>query len=393
MNEKPNKVVDLGGNIKKGTVLFAANFQYNFREPAMAQALQSFGWVVENFSWRDYVPNSIFGNLQVKYLLGSVTNSINKALIDKCKALNPDVVFLYKAIHIHPQTISEIKQYVRLVVSWNPDNAFGKYNKEFAKRYRPTGIYTVFNSILSYEKTFFFKRLWKRYVKSIPIYDICFVYRKQSISKYQEAGAKEVHHLPSFYVPELHRPMELSEYDRKRFESDVVFIGHYEPDQRIECIEELLNNDVHVRIFGTGWNPYLSQRLRKAFADPILPIYGRDYVNAICASKISLCFLSELNNNPYTRRCFEIPACGGLLLCERTDTMKELYEEDKEAVYFSDKMELVEKARMLLNQPEKRETIARAGHKRCLSSGYDVVSRMRIWDDEVCKKLNIIQKK
>ena len=61
MNEKTDKVVNLGGNIKKGTVLFAANFQYKFREPAMAQALQSFGWTVENFSWRDYVPNSIDG--------------------------------------------------------------------------------------------------------------------------------------------------------------------------------------------------------------------------------------------------------------------------------------------------------------------------------------------
>ena len=389
MNKKLDKIVDFGGNIKKGTVLFAANFQYKFREPAMAQAIQSFGWTVENFSWRDYVPSSTWGKLQDKYLFGAVTNSINKALIDKCKTVNPDVIFLYKAIHIYPQTVSKIKQYVRLVVSWNPDDAFGKYNKEFAKMYRPAGIYTLLSSIVSYEKTFFFKRLWQRYIKSIPIYDICFVYRKQSISKYQKVGAKEVYHLPSFYDPELHHPVELSEHDRKKFESDVVFIGHYEPDQRIECIEELLDNDVHVRIFGTGWNPYLSRRLRKAFADPILPIYGKDYVNAICASKMSLCFLSKLNNNPYTRRCFEIPACGELLICERTDEMRELYEEDKEAVYFSDKKELVQKVRTLLNQPEKRETIARAGHKRCLSSGYDVVSRMRVWDDAVCKKLNI----
>ena len=55
--------------------------------------------------------------------------------------------------------------------------------------------------------------------------------------------------------------------------------------------------------------------------------------------------------------------------------------------------ELVEKVRMLLNQPEKRKAIAKAGHKRCLSSGYDVVSRMRVWDDVICKKLDIIKKK
>lgn len=74
-------------------------------------------------------------------------------------------------------------------------------------------------------------------------------------------------------------------------------------------------------------------------------------------------------------------------MCERTDEMKRLFEEDKEAVYFSDKEELVQKVRMLLKQPEQRKAIASAGHKRCLSSGYDIVSRMRVWDDVVYTKL------
>jgi len=100
--------------------------------------------------------------------------------------------------------------------------------------------------------------------------------------------------------------------------------------------------------------------------------------------------MSKLNKDTSTTRCLEIPACGALLLSERTNELKdELYEEGKEAVYFSDKKELVQKVKMLLNQPEKREAIARSGHNRCLSSGYDVVSRMRVWDDAVCKRLNI----
>ena len=76
-------------------------------------------------------------------------------------------------------------------------------------------------------------------------------------------------------------------------------------------------------------------------------------------------------------------------MCERTDEMRKLFEEDKEAVYFSDKVEMTQKVRILLKQSGKRETIAMAGRRRCLLSGYDVVSSMRVWDDVVCKKLNI----
>jgi hypothetical protein len=152
----------------------------------------------------------------------------------------------------------------------------------------------------------------------------------------------------------------------------------------------LIDAGIHVRVFGTGWDPYLTKKLKRAFGPSIKPLYGDEYVKALCASKMALCFMSKLNKDTSTIRCFEIPACGILLLSERTNELKdELYEEDKEAVYFSDKVELVEKVKMLLDQPEKREAIANAGHERCLSSGRDVVSRMRIWDDVVCKRLNI----
>lgn len=373
--------------IEKGTILFAANLQYEFRGPAMIKALQSFGWVVEKYCWWDYIPKSIWGRVQNKYILGPAVKRINQTLIKRCNSVKPEVVFTYRGIYFWPQTIAQLKQCARLVVSWNPDNPFGHYDIDFAKRFKIKGN-ILLSKIIPYEKAFYFKRLWHNFIKTIPVYDICFVYRAQNINKYQNAGAKEVHLLRSFYVPGLHRPIELTEKDRKRFESDVIFIGHFEPDHRTECLEVLLEAGVRVRLFGTGWDYYLSSKLKKAFGSSIRPLYGDEYVKALCASKIALCFMSKLNKNTYTGRCFEIPACGTLLLSERTDEMKELFEEDKEAVYFSDKKELVHKVQFLLKQPEKRKAVAAAGRERCLSSRYDVVSRMRIFDDVASAKLN-----
>ena len=150
----------------------------------------------------------------------------------------------------------------------------------------------------------------------------------------------------------------------------------------------MLDAGISVRLFGSGWDRYVSRKLRGAFGASIRPLCGDEYIKTLCASKICLCFLSKLNKSTHTIRSFEIPACGSLLLSERTDEMKELYEEDKEAVYFSDKEELVQKVQLLLEKPEKRDTIALAGHRRCISDGHDVVTRMGKWSNIVCVRLN-----
>jgi len=375
--------------IGKGKVLLVCPFQSAF-QLGLITGLQSLGWTVEKFSRQNCIQKNIWGKVQGRYLWGPVIREINEALIKKCNSLKPDVVFIYKGICIWPETISQIKHCTRLVVSYHPDNPFGNYNADYAKKYRIKKS-RLLSKIITYEKSFYLHRLVDNFIKAIPSYDINFVPRIENIGEYQNAGAKEVYLLFRYYIPELHRPIQLTEDDRKRFESDVIFIGHFEPDHRTECLEALLDAGIHVRLFGAGWNYYLSKKMKDAFGTPIRPLYGDEYVKALCASKIALCFMSKLNKDTSTIRSFEIPACGVLLLSERTDELRGLYKEDKEAVYFSDKKELVEKVKLLLREPEKRKAIAKAGRERCLSSGYDVVSRMRIFDRVVSEKLNLLR--
>ena len=65
-------------------------------------------------------------------------------------------------------------------------------------------------------------------------------------------------------------------------------------------------------------------------------IYGDDYLKAIQLAKVSLGLLSKGNRDLHTTRTFEIPYCGGLLCAERTSEHLQLYQEDVEAVYWSD---------------------------------------------------------
>ncbi len=68
---------------------------------------------------------------------------------------------------------------------------------------------------------------------------------------------------------------------------------------------------------------------------------------------------------------FEITACGGFLLAERTAEHLACFREDEEAVFFSDFEECRAKIDRYLNDEPARARIAAAGQRRAWNSGYD----------------------
>jgi spore maturation protein CgeB len=99
-------------------------------------------------------------------------------------------------------------------------------------------------------------------------------------------------------------------------------------------------------------------------------LYREDYPKVLQAFKISLCFLRKINSDQQTARTMEIPACGGFLLAERTNEHLRLFEEGKEADFFSSNEELLEKCEYYLQHETLLADIAKAGRSRCVTSGY-----------------------
>src|SRR5947208_3167798 len=106
-------------------------------------------------------------------------------------------------------------------------------------------------------------------------------------------------------------------------------------------------------------------------------VWGDAYNKALCGAKIALCFLSKLNRDTYTRRCFEIPATKTLMLSEYSNDLATLFAEGSEIEFFRSISELVDKATYYVTHPEERLAMAEAGFRRVVEDGHDVRSRMR----------------
>jgi spore maturation protein CgeB len=133
-----------------------------------------------------------------------------------------------------------------------------------------------------------------------------------------------------------------------------------------------------VRIWGNGWTD-------KIGVHPNLRVEGKPLVNTdtelrytkgICSTRINLGFLRKMNRDLQTARSVEIPACAAFLLAERTDEHRRLFDEGREAEFFGSNEELLTKTRYYLDNESERSAIGRAGHQRCLKSGYSQAERM-----------------
>jgi len=217
----------------------------------------------------------------------------------------------------------------------------------------------------------------KYFLACLPLYDVVFTTKSFNLNPEElpSLGARKVIYVKMAYDPNAHRPITINNPDGTNFESDVSFIGTYESNRK-DKLFFLAESGIKIRVWGNGWAKYVGQHSNLQIENK--PAYGDEYAKQICASKINLCFLRKMNRDLHTCRSFEIPACGGFMLAERTPDHQELFKENKEAVFFdiNNHQELLEKVRYYLDHEEERRAIAKAGRERCLNSGYSHHERL-----------------
>jgi spore maturation protein CgeB len=322
-------------------------------EVAVVEAFRKLGHQVEAFYWQTYFNSQntlvrLWQRVQNKFVIGPTLDRLNAELINAAVQFKPKLIFIYRGTHITAKTITEIKQIL-------PDCVVYGYNNDdpFADGHPPW--------------------LWRHFLKSVPKYDLVFAYRKHNIKEYSAYGAKRVELLMPWFIPEKDKPKFQDQLNKNKYE--VIFVGHYERDDRTDYLKKLAESSFVFGLFGPDWNRAPKFDWLNKY-QPVLPVRGDLYRETISSANIALSFLSKLNRDTYTRRCFEIPAMGVFMLCQYSDDLSCLFESGVDAVFFHNPDDMMEKIDYYTQHDKLREQIAASGMNRVIRDKHDVISRM-----------------
>jgi len=334
------------------TILVVGDHTFDWYAPATARVMREIGLNVCEFDASPFWSPAPLRRVEQRFMIGPAVYRMNRALLKTAYATKPDLIFCYAANFVLPSTISKLGRDF-WITGYHNDDPFGIFG----------------------QRTYF-----RHFRASIHHYHSHHVYRQHNISDYLARGVTRVKLLMSGYLPWLHANPNLVPRAGTRRNS-IAFIGHFENDNRRDYMRAILAAGLPLRVHGLDagdWRNFLGQEAYEQL-EPIYPVFGEEYVRTLRNTDICLCFFSAGNRDQYTRRVFEIPAAGSFLLAERTPVMQTLYDEGKEAEYFSSPTELVDKCQYYMRNEDLRQRIAEAGHHRCMVSGYDMLSRMRQW--------------
>lgn len=310
---------------------------------------------------------------------GSVIDLINADVIESARAFCPHLVWAEKQEYLKPETLAALRRMGSRLVHFTPDPYF----------------------TLSWKRT----RLMDAAIAEFDAHVYCKAYERADF----ERLGKPLVYMPLGYSDEVHRPVPSTD---PLWNCDIGFLGGWEP-RREHLLHALTGIGADLKIWGYAWDflsdgrwtprrhivlnqlagaePFLFHR------DPLLAaahqggeVYADDYARALTGARIGLGFLRTVCDDQHTTRTFEIPACGSLLLADRTEEHESFFEDGLEAAFFSSQEELLDKARFYIAHEDARRAVATAGLERCRRSGYSYIERMAAALVEVSAELGLV---
>jgi len=305
-------------------------------------ALERLAHTVVTIDPHDYVlKNLLLQKVAFRLAAGPHAERLNRDILRLAETERPDIFWAEKILLLQPKTLKKLQAMGITTVSYMIDNAFGP-------RKDPG---------------------WRLYKQDIPFFDLHVTQRDVSIPHYISRGAKHVMKVQTAYEQTIHFPPPTPVPDAER-NREVSFIGT-PYDDRADTLAKLSAAGLPVIISGNPrqWGRALSpEAYAKIFR--IGELYEKQYREAIWHSKINLSFLTRSNQDEYTHKSFEIAACGGFLLAERSEGHRQKFVEDEEAVFFTGFDELKAKIERYLPDEAGRNRIAAAGQARAVRDGY-----------------------
>jgi spore maturation protein CgeB len=330
-----------------------------------AETLREMGHEVCVFTDASYLGKYAKGVLWRAYrhfarkLLNKDREAIVKDLLGLATLNKPDIAIILKGLLLSAQDVAALQDLNCWTVNINHDDFFSS---------NPNNWSAIQRDALSQ-------------------YDYIFPTREVNVAEVRPYN-KNVEFFPFAYYPKIHRPVPIPAEEKERWNVDVVFVGTWE-SRRCELLEHLVSCvPGDYAIYGSQWEKIGSESPLRPFIK-MTELGPDEMAKAVGGARISLGFLRKENRDDYTQRTFEIPACGGVLLAERTERHRQWFEEGIDAEFFDQTRpeELCDKAALLLRDDERRERIRLKGMARVNSGAHTYRDRLqRLLDLSVKEK-------
>ncbi len=326
-------------------ILYIAPMNYGWYGLYRQRSLERLGHTVFPIDITRYESqgNPILARVRYRLQIGPTVKRMNEDVLRLAQQHDVDAVWFDKPLFNRGSTLRQLRALGIATVDYMIDNPFGPR--------RDPGF--------------------RLYVRTIPEYDLHIQQRDVSVAAYLQRGARRVVKVQTAFEPSVHFPPPAGWSDRDRTR-EVSFIGT-PYDNRAEFLTQLWQR-FHLPIIISGpriWKRKLGGDALAALYPKEGELYDAQYREGVWKSKINLSFLTHGNQDEYAHKSFEIAACGGFLLAERSPGHSDRFKEDEEAVFFSSIEECAEKCRMYLEDESARARIAAAGQRRAVSCGYD----------------------
>lgn len=325
-----------------------------------ADALSGLGHLVEVFEAPDFhLSYKALERLRVttdrlQHLESSYLQVVSQAVLAKVETFQPDLVL---AMAQAPLSIQALK------------------------RLRRDGVVTA----MWFVEDFKLFPYWQAYA---PHYDFFAVIQKEPfLSELSTIGVVNALYLPMAAHPKVHKPLELSTTEQRKFGSDLSFMGAGYPNRRV-ALREFIGMDF--KIWGTEWEgdaslaPYVQLGGARVSSEDCVRIFNATKVNINLHSSIQAQELVTGGDfiNP---RTFEVAACGAFQVVDRRGLMAECFAENELAT-FTSMAEFRDMVRHFLAHPEERLEYARRGQERVLRD-HTYAARMQTLLDFVAARL------
>jgi spore maturation protein CgeB len=329
-------------------VLFLGENWYGSCARACAYALRRHGCEVMDVDVQTIFPQLRLRSSRValRLIMKHLICEYNQRVLDTAAQFEPDLLLAFKGSHATVATLRELRRRNIALYNYYPDRmvfACGTLAED---------------SIPEYDCVFDTKRFWDGDIG-------------------ERIRVRKSVFIPHGYDKDIHGLTRVDARDTRQYGCDVGVIATHLP-MKEQILHNLLTLRPHLNlhIWGNQWSEYCrSKRVRECLRGAALT--GVGYAKAIRCTRINLGILGVTPEakDETTTRTYEIPACGGFMLHERSPEVLELYKEGEEVACFSSPQELAEKIDYYLAHPEERDAIAGAGHRRCVPA-YSYDNRM-----------------